>query len=254
MLVFVVALKSARVCADWDVVRQLWQRTYCSLSAQTHSAFRIILVCHEHPGTDMDPNRVDLIEASHLPLPGNRLDRMRDKWTKLQAGLQRAADFAPCHVMPVDADDCVSRRLAAWVAQNPEHRGWYCDRGYIHDEGSRSVFLQRRRFDRLCGTSVILRCERSDLPADPKADPASFPILGRGHSGIVDYMASSRRPLDPLPFPGVVYITGTMENNSTFSLNAWRSRKVALRKLLMTRPLTAGLRAEFGLYPLPDFA
>ena len=43
-------------------------------------------------------------------------------------------------------------------------------------------------------------------------------------------------------------MTATGENDSGISLRQWKGKKMLVKKILNSRPLTAKLRAEFGLY------
>ena len=50
----------------------------------------------------------------------NTAARMFDKHEKLKRGLIAARDRAPCHVMFVDADDCVHRGAGRVVRDDPD--------------------------------------------------------------------------------------------------------------------------------------
>lgn len=249
MLIFVVALQSPRASRDWGLVCRLWERTLRSICAQTCGDFRVFLVCNEAPKIGFSHPAATVIEGV-FPLPGPTTpERMQDKWRKLKQGLVAARPLAPAHVLIMDADDCVHRGLAAHCAAHPGEIGWRFYTGYVRDEGSRWLFL-RRNFDVYCGTSAIVRVEKSDLPATPDEAIDPYFILTHGHGAIGEYLEKRRTPLHKLPFIGAIYNTATGENDSGFSLRGWRSRKVLLRKLLNSRLLTRGIRAEFGLYEL----
>jgi hypothetical protein len=249
MLIFVIALQSPRASRDWGLVSRLWERTLRSICAQTGADFRVFLVCNERPQIGFAHPAVTVIERD-FPLPGpSTAERMQDKWLKLKHGLVAARSLAPAHVLLMDADDCVHRGLAAFCAAHPGEMGWRFDIGYVRDEGSRWLFL-RRNFDTYCGTSAIVRVEPSELPAAVEEVIDPYFILTHGHGTIGEYLRERGTPLRKLPFIGAIYNTATGENDSGFSLRGWRSRKVLLRKLLNSRPLTRTIREEFGLYEL----
>jgi hypothetical protein len=247
MLTFVVPLKSPLASGNWRLVSALANRCLKSLASQTDPGYRILLVCNEPPDNLERHANLTVLTLS-LPTPGNAQEGMFDKWRKVREGLIHAREFAPCFVMVVDADDCVSRRLAAFVNRRPTAHGWFVETGYCHDEGTRWVFC-RAEFHRLCGTSSIVLCHKHDLP-DPAAPKSGCLLLDYGHSRIVDHMEKEGRPLEPLPFPAVVYITGTGENHSGYALGPLRSRKPYFAKLLGCRPLLGMLRRQFNLYPI----
>lgn len=55
---------------------------------------------------------------------------MDDIAKRVVAGLLSVQDLQPSHVMSVDADDCISNRIAAFVNQQKESNGWFVDSGY----------------------------------------------------------------------------------------------------------------------------
>jgi len=167
---------------------------------------------------------------------------------KMLAGVRRAMTYRPTHVMIVDADDCVSNRLAAEVAEQPDANGWYFAKGYFYHEGMETVHVDRRRFHQWCGSSYILRPELLDLPVPPEQS------LGYRHSQLARQMRERGTPLEPLPFPGAVYVVSHGENINDYASILWPGNPVKrwLRQVLYYRPLTPAMRAEFGLYPLAE--
>lgn len=246
MLVFIVPLQSPQASADWRRVSALCERTLRSVCGQAGGEFRVFLVCNEAPVMSFTHPALTIIEEA-FPIPErNTAARMFDKHEKIKCGLIAARDLAPCHVMAVDADDCVSRALAAWCARHPEHPGWYLEQGYIHHAGSHWLHLWRD-FDLLCGTAAIVHCDEPDFPramSDPKEN---FLMIDTGHYEYRNPQRTRGRIFEPLPFPGAVYITATGENDSGINLRGWQGRKLLLQKLLGARLLTRRLRGEFGI-------
>ena len=249
MLVFIVPLQSRAISRDWTRVSQLAERTLRSICAQIGQSFRVVLVCNERPQMCFTHSAVTIIEED-FPIPGEkREERMVDKSRKILRGFVHARTWAPFHVMLVDADDCVSRRLAGFVAQHADYPGWYCEQGYVHDQGSQWI-LRKKRFHLFCGSSHILRCSAEDLPSTVDAPASDYWILSHGHPEIVEFMKEKKTPLAPLPFIGTVYNTATGENYAGSTLNNWFSRRMILQKFLHFRPLTKKIRREFGLTEL----
>jgi hypothetical protein len=250
MLVFIVPLQSPAASSDWSVVSALCERTLRSICAQTAGDFRVFLVCNEAPAMQFSHPDVTIIEDDFAIPERNTAARMFDKHEKLKRGLIAARQLAPCHVMFTDADDCVHRSLAEWCARNPEHPGWYVADGYLHTP--RSPWLIRLRdFDQLCGTAAIVRCEEEDFPREMSDAKEDFFMVNCGHFEFRNPARAGGRKLDPLPFPGAMYITATGENDSGTSMRGWQGVRMAVRKLLNSRLLTKRLRTEFGLYELP---
>jgi len=251
MLVFIVPLQSPRASTDWAVVSALCERTLRSICAQQDGDFRVFLVCNEAPAISFSHPHLTIIEED-FPLPErNTAARMYDKHEKLKRGMIAARALAPCHVMFADADDCVHRGLSAWCRDHPAHPGWYVADGYIHTAGSPWLY-RRRDFDQICGTASIVRCDPADFPramTDPKQD---FFMINCGHFEFRNPDRTQGRRLEPLPFPGAIYVTATGENDSGISLREWRGKKMLLKKLFNSRLLTPRLRKIYGLYEVPN--
>jgi hypothetical protein len=248
MLVFVMALQSPAVSRDWKRVAAMCERSLLSACRQTEPDFQVILVCNEKPPMTLQSPQLQIIEGD-FAAPRTATERMSDKWTKLRQGCVVARAFAPCHIMLMDADDMVSRRLAAFCARQPDNSGWLMRRGYVHEEGSRWL-LRRENFHLLCGSSCIVHCTPDELPSHAKENSDRFLVLNQGHTVIEQAFQGLGRPLLDLPFEGAVYEVGTGENDSGFSLKKWPGKKEFLRRLVNLRLLTPGLRAEFGIHNL----
>ena len=251
MLVFIVPLQSPQASTDWRRVSSLAQRTIGSLLAQQHPAFHVVLVCNEPPIGCPSDSRLQILQRS-FPAPEVSIweNRMSDKWRKVRVGLVGMRDVAPCHLMVVDADDCVSNRLAGFSAASPDSVGWVFERGWMHDEGSSLIYLRRREFDAICGTSSIVHVNRDELPVNEEGGREDNFVLKSGHTKIRTYMMDRGTPLQRLPFVGAVYNLGTGENHTSFSLKAWRSKRVMLQKALSYRLLTSRIREEFTLFTI----
>jgi len=246
MLVFVIPLKSARTSRSWGYTTQLVARTIRSACNQDCPDFRAILVCKDVPELPFKDPRVEILPVE-LPEPDSSLDgRRRDKGQKVLRGMLRAVEGKATHVMMLDADDCVSSRLAGHVTANPAVKGWFLRRGYFYQEGRKTIHLARWRFHQWCGSSHILRPELLDLPDHPTAG-WTLP-----HRPTVRAMEDRGTPLRPLPFPGAVYNVAHGENLNDWGPFLWPGNPFLrlIRGILWYRPLTARLRAEFGLYPL----
>jgi len=247
MLVFIVPLQSPRASSDWGLVSALCERTVRSICGQKGGSFRAIVVCNEAPAMSFTHPDLTIIEDD-FPVPErNTAARMFDKHEKLKRGMIAARSLAPCHVMFADADDCVHRGLAAWCEARGGHPGWYISDGYIHTTGSRWLY-RRRDFDLICGTAAIVRCEETDFPREMTDKKEDFFMIDCGHFEFRNPERTRGRNIEPLPFPGAVYVTATGENDSGISLREWRGKKMLVKKVLNSRLLTQGIRRDYGLY------
>lgn len=249
MLIFVMALQSPHASKDWIHVSRLCERTLRSVCAQSNPEFKVFLVCNSRPVMDFTHPAMTIIEKDFpIPQPTSR-SRMEDKWSKLKVGLVAARQDNPAFVMLMDADDCVHRDLAQYVADHPDSPGWSFDNGYIHDEGTAWIY-RRANFSNYCGSSAIVRLDPSDFPQSISEPKDNYFILANGHAAIRDFMRSRGTPLQTLPFRGAVWITSTGENDSRMRMNGWQGLDHTLKKLRAARLLTKSLRDQYGLYRL----
>lgn len=244
MLVFIVPLKRKEKAFSWEKVSRLLERTLRSICNQVCTSFRAIVVCSERPKIDFSHPHINYLEAD-FPYPDNQpshLARARtDKGRRILAGLKAAKSFTPTHTMVVDADDCVSKNLAGFVAKNPCANGWYIRSGYKYLENDSWIYLKRWNFYQISGSGLLLRYDLNDLPDNPEYNRGyGYYKFYIDHEKVKDVLAQKKNPIKPLPFPGAVYIIGTGENLSRNELN--------LRfNFLDRRKLTTRICDEFGL-------
>jgi hypothetical protein len=245
MLVFLVPLKSATVARSWERVERLVRGTVRSACAQLCPDFRVIVACHEPPALECDDARIELLVlGAPPPDAGDPAALQRDKQRKIVAACRQALALAPSHVMVLDADDLVSRRLAGHVAAHPGADGWYIRQGYFLRDGERTTHVERRRFHRWCGSSYLVRPELLGIP-DGDADGWHY-----FHSRLDRDLARRGRPLAPLPFPGAVYRISHGDNFRDYAPLLWPRHPLlrALRRLVFLRRIPRGdLQREFGL-------
>jgi hypothetical protein len=260
MISFVVPLKSARVSRDWKLARRLLDRTLRSACAQSHPDYRVLLICHELPSGVTLPRQCSAITAPFAPPELTTDDDLTtddalfalhsDKGRKLLYGLERVRSGTGGYVMFLDADDLVSNRLAAFVAEHEGENGWYMDLGYKMVAGGRWLY-PRRRFYRECGSSYILRSDLAPFPsggADYSRDLNDFHVRRYVvHAYIRENMAKLGYPLKPLPFYGAIYRV----NPESFYAGAFRkpdSRlRASVRWLLKGRRISPAVQREFGI-------
>ena len=264
MLVFVVPLKSKRLAGSWRRSEALLERTLRSICAQTSDAFRVIVVCHERPEIGFAHPHIRYVEVDFSveltqpePTADDSLTAMPDierkrvdKGRKLLLGCTLAAEYGPDHVMIVDADDCVSNRLAEFASRSRSAAGWYIARGYSYQEGSSHVYLKRRDFHRECGTGNIVRYDLLQLPSAPEYNRGvPYYKLLLNHGLFATKISRLGEPLVALPFYGAIY-TFNGENIFAMSRPARRGVLGVLKRLVNERPLTDAIRREFGLYAI----
>ena len=268
MVVFVVPVKSAQISTNWKVFSVLVDRTMRSICQQTSSNFKVVVACHEIPEIDFSHPAIEFVQVDFSPPtdeairavtnddPKNYRNAAKeaDKAKKIMTGIAHGRQYNPSHFMVVDADDCISRDLVDFVEKDGgKTAGWYFKKGYIYNEGSRIIFLNKNTFNVLCGTCIMIKSEYVDelLETEPRAlFNHDFTVLSDGTE------------LQPLPFPGAVYSIGNTENYCSTPEAVKRMNSYSflrkdffeniIRKMAKYRvkPLSTNLRAKYGLVRL----
>jgi len=243
MLTFVIPVRHHATASHWGAIRARMEVTLRSLRAQDGGEWNAVIIANH--GADL-PGDLTHCDVVRVGFPPNIRDAgadqeavwqaiRRDKGNRILAGLMhaRAAGMLRGHVMVVDYDDMVSRRLARFVAAHPRANGWYVNAGYMFS-GRRLLFSYPRAFFELCGTSHIVRADLLNLPADDEGVSAAYVARTLGsHKFIKRDLEAQGTPLAPLPFPGAIYRMGHGDTASgSSSMVRYSLRKESFRKLL----------------------
>jgi hypothetical protein len=262
MLTFVIPVKSQEITNSWELLSRLLERTLKSICNQTSPHFQVVVVCNQKPNILFDHPNIFYIEVDFpapKPMTQERdsiagyehifsqdiANKNADKARKILIGIDYAAQFNPSHLMVVDADDCVSCRLADFVRRHPDCDGWVMRRGYMYREGSKFLYLNVKRFNHVSGTSVIIKNGlHQALFENPNFYYCSFDDL----PGL---------SIEDLPFEGALYSMLNGENilmsGQTFKQmknQIFTSIPSLIQKLIRYRIcfLKKSISDEFGLY------
>lgn len=252
MLAFVTSLRHPHNSNDYGTVQRLLDDTLRSILRQQDKGFGIWVVGNREPrhlpeGVHWVPVRFPPPSTKAGPRTG-RDAVLLDKGTKLTIGLLAARSAGASHVMFVDADDFVSRRLAGLVADDPRANGWYVEHGWRYN-AQRATVRRQRRFNTLCGTAYIVRCDLfgdfGDLDTRSSQEELRRHLGDRlertfgSHLHLSGDLARAGTPLRPIPFPAALYRLGTGENHSWNGMGG------------LCRPVTRSIAEEFGVDPTP---
>ncbi|MGP1384733.1 MAG: glycosyltransferase family A protein [Thainema sp.] len=262
MLVFIIPIKSQTVSNSWSTVSLLFERTLKSVCQQTSQEFKVIVVCHEKPIINFSHKNVEYLFADFLPPkttenPSKDIQKKCfDHKMKLWLGSVYAESLDPTHVMFVDADDCVSCRLAKYVQENIYENGWYVDKGFEYPNNKKIVYPRSKLYQK-SGSSNIIRYDllKPILVNKPNKEDMDVDKNFLNHKLIRGYFDSINTPMKPLPFRGSVYVTEHGDNiflqyfieKEKNYLDLIRFYGGKTRKFFMARPLTEDIRSEFCL-------
>lgn len=260
MLVFVVPLKSKKASKSWDYTSKLFEQCLKSICNQSSPNFKVVVVYHDKPDIKFSHPHISYVQA-HFPAPileDGDGPMIIDRNLKVITGLCFARKLKPSHTMVIDADDCVSRKLAEFVSKYPDSNGWFVDDGYRYTDGSKRI-LPTDKLYRLCGSTTIVRQDLYDLPSDDEcADVKSLIKYHMNHGDIIQIMADKGYPLEPLPFPSIVYVSSANKDNLFAKITLYRKfrqnpkmlfspiKKAALQ-IFVSQPLTESICKEFTM-------
>jgi len=276
MLTFVIPVRHPSSITEPDIAKRLMAETLASIAAQTHPGWECVIAAERNADLPSLPAGIQVVETD-IPVPklpdirvdkrANRQVVRTDKGARIMTALVAARPRG--HVMVVDYDDLISRRLAAFCAERTEANGWYVESGWLYSGGA-FVSAYPEKFSRLCGTSIIVHSRLLQIPERCQDIDLDYAARTLGdHVYIRADLEEMGAPLEPLPFPGAVYRIGH-RNSASFSVSmlSWllnrsniRSRKELARQLryfrnfrtpreileglTRIRPVTGSLRREF---------
>jgi hypothetical protein len=242
MLAMVTSLRHPHNSNDYRRVERLLYESVTSWLRQTDDRFVIIVVGNQEPWLPPD-SRVSFVPVAFPPPSPIATPRtgipsvLRDKGTKLAIGLAEARNQGAQHILFIDADDFVSRRIAAHVAANPDAIGWSVRFPW-------RVSVERRAIHPHDGGTFSI--VRTDLYPDPQLPlDATQPELYDGYGEKLERWLGSHLHvgedlgLPPLPFDGALYRVGTGESHSGISMGG------------LGRPISRAIADEFGVPATP---
>lgn len=266
MLAFIIPLRSSKSTGDWDYVCALFERTLQSICSQDCDDFCVKVVCNEIPDIGFSHPQVEYVqvdfEVAQLESENKyelRLKRELDKVRRMYMGFRSLdLDPNPSYVMFVDADDCVSNKIAGFVASQPVSNGWYINSGYEYPEGKNYVHVKTKELHLKTNSSHIVRYEILKPFTDLEFSEVGLDFLS--HQTMCSHLDNMGYPLQALPFPGVTYVVDHGENiymqrrNSLhYAFSYLQKARIilgSLKRLLLRQSLTEDIRNEFSLFQM----
>ena len=228
MLYFTIALRSRESTDKWDSVVSDFEATLCSIFNQTCDDFEVYVGCNDIPVLKAPFDHRLHFVCVHTPKPKDWLDGCRDRaWKQLACCAQIKKDLGPhllndgVFVFPVDADDFVNNRCAAYVKEHPGAHGFKSEKSYRWNKGARRMEISPY----FGGTMNIMKLKPDELP-DELPDISlcydkptcvqlneKYPVRW-DDIAVEGKMAQLGRPLEKLPFRSTIYVLSTGANLS----------------------------------------
>lgn len=165
MIIFAMPLRAEESANNWNVVLAHFHRTIRSIFNQTNPNFRCIVACNKKPVMDREyDERLEFIELPYMPVPNTWLEMARDRLWKLLAVAVRARAILEdqdnpengIYIMPVDADDLLSRHIAEYCERHPNEHGLVSRDGYVWQSDKR-YFRTYKDMHTYCGSCGIIK-------------------------------------------------------------------------------------------------
>ena len=217
MLSFIMPIRHPDNVSNKEEQFNTLNQTFRSIGAQTGDAWEAVVVANSGQVLPELTRNMRVVWVDHPP--NAALDRARTRAEVYEAiqldkggRIAAAADEidAGRHIMVVDDDDLIHRRLSEFIASQNHRSGWCVDQGYIWQNGSR--FLRRTRgFFERCGTSLIVPKEYYLKYSGDTINPANPARATRelgSHTLIFDRVPMASSTWRFVPFLAAIYRLG----------------------------------------------
>jgi len=244
MLTFAIPLMPRCRARSWELVVENFNRTVASLLAQTDPDFQILVGCQDRPRLEAPDPRIRFVYVAAVDT-----DREQDKRRRIRGMAAKLHEDGGGVLMPVDADDLLNRRVAAYVNAHPEADTFVASTGWELDMRTRRMRLAPR-FWNLCGSAMAMRLAPEDLPATAEADGG---LLDAGHQDFPSLCAERGMRQLAFPFLASVYRIHTGENSSLKHDFQHGWKRALYRRVIPSLSVTRRVRRDYQLQdrPLP---
>ncbi len=235
MFIFITSIRHPNNAKNYSVILDLLKLTISSVCAQnTNFAFKFLIVCNERPNINVDESIVEFLEVD-FPQPGDGKSIelafesvLKDKGSKLAAGLAWINQYSPSKVFIIDADDWVNNNIVEYVSINNDTHFWHVDTGYLINLASKKS-TQKHGLCRYCGSTYIYDYKQlldiieykgtldkvvtQSEVIDNINDFGMNYILG-DHRRQLGHFNKINKKIVPLPFKAICWVLDTGENHS----------------------------------------
>jgi hypothetical protein len=249
-VVFLIKLVGQADTADWHAVRDRLCLTLDAISRQRGAEISVVICGQDLPNDVSCEHEIRFVAApARLP----RIDGI-DKQAKHRLGARALVDFwdEPAYVVMLDADDIPHPDLVHYVTSDDNGRGYLIDDGYMWDVDRCNVVrlsgpITGMRFDEMCGSCAVIAV---DLRRKRLAKRVLC-TLPMNHKVIGSHMAALGQPLEPIPFPAMIYSVNHADNASS-RFGRDRARQGLFDRFSLGEADSKRALQEFGLLPYND--
>lgn len=225
MLNFIVPVRHPQNMKDPEIQKHNLSKTLLSLSNQSITEYKIIIVVN--PGTLLPqlPERCEVcfVDSDPIEEEGLTIDELRplrhcDVARKVHAGLILSG--LKGFFMKVDDDDFVHKDIAKLCYENPGKDGFRVTKGYMWSENSNFLYYLNN-FHNRCGTCNILKAELLDIPPQLEKNVSDRLRDMLGYHTRLKTVLQDRLTIEDIDFPAAIYNIGH-GNSNMMHPNVWQ--------------------------------
>lgn len=258
MIGFIVPIKPKRFSTNWQKETRLLERTLGAMLNQTDTGFKIFIpytdkpeISFEHPAITWIPFEMPFVETKEIVDFESKVKRwmpdpvyvskMFDKGRKIMLACKYAKEAGCNFMMPVDSDDLISNKLAAFVNNSPaDSVGWVLRKGFMHLE-SLNILIKKKDIFKVNGSTNIINASYVPDPDFSSRYYYDFNFFeGHGYLPLRMQEMYNKQQSD-LPFVGVVYVIhadNASHINKILSLKNFKTfAKIALHGKLLNKKI-----------------
>ena len=249
-MIFCIPLKPKVKANDWGLVCKNLNETILSIKNQVGSYNnKIIIACHDKPEIDVSDVDCRFVFAD-WDVDTIVHEKYKDKSLKIKLLGVELQKYDGEYAMLLDADDVLSRDLAQHVYSEASEHGYCVEYGYAYDKANKVLAklpgVWDKPFHFYCGSSFIWKIRKKDVPKNMADKGWKLWNALKSHTEWKRTSEKLGKPLSDIPFPAVIYMQQTGENNHDL-INVERANKVAKEIRENSIEITPELKREFNI-------
>lgn len=245
LIVVMIPLVGKARAKDWEAVCRVLEDTLDALRAQSYQNYEVLLCSQDRPDNFPQQKGYHFISAP----PHHAAETVSDQGLKVRLMSAYAGETFDrfSYVLHLDADDLPHPDLFRYVVENNNGRGYLIEQGYMLDAPSGRLGLFGRDIG---GTQDLCEhcgsCALFAVDWGKQAFPASYMrLIGNGHRKYAERAARLGFPLDPIPFPSMLYVVNHGDN---MQIRKGNDKLLYIEDNDITDPARlSAIREDFGL-------
>lgn len=235
MFYFITTLRHPNNAKNYQAIIDLLLLTIESVCNQkTENKYKFLIVCNEKPNIQVNEDKVEFLTVD-FPAPGVGKGEklafdavLKDKGSKLAAGLIWLHQFTPNKVFIIDADDWVNSHTVEYVNKHASVPFWHVNKGSLVNLSSKE-YTSKYGLSRYCGSTYIydynklmailkyngpmgVKLSQSEIISN--FDEFSLLYILGDHRHHFAYFRKNGEKLKPLPLNAISWVLDTGENHS----------------------------------------